>query len=102
MDEIVRIDHAARQSMKNKTLAETLGKFARYGIFLGPLAPRLGGGWIGALAGGAVRGLIFSTLSALALYLLGTWELFKWSAGAVVFLVYSLLLEIDLSRPRRR
>ncbi|KWE63986.1 MULTISPECIES: hypothetical protein [Burkholderia] len=84
--------------MKSKTLAATLKKLARHGIFLGPLAPRLGGGWIGILAGGAVRGLVFSVLSALALYMLGTWELFKWSVGTVGFLLYSVLLEIDLSR----
>ncbi|KVL32695.1 hypothetical protein [Burkholderia sp. MSMB1835] len=88
--------------MNIKAITNVAKKFAKYGIFMGPLASRLGGGWIGILAGGAIRGLVFSVLSALALYLPGNWELFKWSASAVGFLVYSLLLEIDLSRQKQR
>ncbi|WGS41770.1 hypothetical protein LFL97_18965 [Burkholderia sp. JSH-S8] len=88
--------------MKFKSIAEAVRKFAKQGIFPGPLAPHLGGGWIGILAGGAIRSLVVSAPYALALYLLGTWELFKWSVTAVGFLVYSILLEIDFSRQKQR
>lgn len=66
------------------------------------LAPRLGGGWIGILAGGAIRGLVMAVLTALMLYMLGTWELFKWSVSAIGFLVFSILLELDFSRQKQR
>ncbi|MXN74166.1 hypothetical protein GR157_05350 [Burkholderia sp. 4701] len=88
--------------MNIKTMTAAARKFAKYGIFMGPLAPRLRSGWIGILAGGAIRSLVVSALYALALYMLGTWELFKWSLGAVGSLVYSILLEIDLSRQKQR
>ncbi|WP_412022858.1 hypothetical protein [Burkholderia cepacia] len=88
--------------MKFRAVANILKRYWAYNIFPAPLAPRFGGGWIGILTGGAVRSLVVSVPYALMLYLLGTWDLFKWSLTAVGFLVYSVLLEIDLSRQRRR
>ncbi len=43
-----------------------------------------------------------AVLTALMLYMLGTWELFKWSVSAIGFLVFSILLELDFSRQKQR
>ncbi|MBJ9942869.1 hypothetical protein I7819_23640 [Burkholderia multivorans] len=77
-------------------------KFAKYGIFMAPLAPRLGSGRSGVLVGGAVRALIFAAGYALLLYMLNNWSLFKWSAGALCFLLYACLQETITCRTAGR
>lgn len=81
-------------------VTKILKRYRAYGIFLGPLVPRFGGGWVGILMGGAVRSLVVSAPYSLWLYLSATWEPFKWSAMTVGPLLYSVLFEIDLIRQR--
>jgi len=45
---------------------------------------------------------VFAALYALLLYALSSWSLFKWAISALVFLLYSLLLEMILSRRANR
>lgn len=88
--------------MKIKTILGAARKFAMYGIFMGPLPPRFGGGWIGILAGGTIRGLVFAVGYALLLYMLNTWSLFKWSTVAFAFLLYSYAFEMITSRRKHQ
>ncbi|CAG9254527.1 hypothetical protein [Burkholderia cepacia] len=88
--------------MKFQSVIHAARKFAKYGIFMAPLAPRFGGGWMGILAGSAIRALVFAVGYALLLYLLNNWSLFKWSAGALCFLLYAFLQEAIMCRAARR
>ena len=88
--------------MKLENLAGAAKIFLAHGLFMTPLSPRLGGGWVGILSGGTIRGIVFATLYALLLYALSSWSLFKWAISALVFLLYSLLLEMILSRRANR
>lgn len=88
--------------MKLKNLTGAVKKILAYGIFMNSISPRFGGGWVGILSGGAIRGLVFAAPYALLLYVLSSWSLFKWAVSAFAFLLYSILLEIFLSRRARR
>ncbi|PRE13136.1 hypothetical protein C6P78_20140 [Burkholderia multivorans] len=88
--------------MKFRSVIQALAKFAEHGIFMAPLAPRFGGGWSGILVGGAVRALVFAAGYALLLYMLNSWSLFKWSAGALCFLLYACLQETITCRSAGR
>ncbi|CAB3764146.1 hypothetical protein GQ57_29850 [Burkholderia sp. MSh2] len=88
--------------MKFQSMIHAARKFARYGIFMAPLAPRFGGGWMGILVGSAIRALVFAAGYALLLYVLNNWSLFKWSAGALCFLLYAFLQEAITLRETHR
>lgn len=84
--------------MKPHIPINSLKRFLTYGIFLAPLAHKVGGGRKDIIAVAAIRTSLASLLYALVLHAFPSDNLFNWLLTTSAAFVVTLLMEIHWPR----